>query len=102
MACAALKCVGGQFQGRLVFRNDDERARAKRLGLPEADFDRKYDLDDVVTGDAVFAATGVTDGALLDGVTHRDGLVHTHTLVLVSATGTRREVRMARKIKDDR
>ena len=97
LACAALKCVGGQFQGRLVFRNEDEKARAKRLGLAEADFGRKYDLDDLVKGDAVFAATGVTDGALLDGVTYRDGRVHTHTLVLVSATGTSREIRMTRQ-----
>ena len=96
LACAALKCVGGQFQGRLVFRNDDEKARAKRLGLAEADFGRKYDLDDLVRGDAVFAATGVTDGALLKGVAYRGGMVHTHTLVLVSATGTRREVHMSR------
>ena len=97
LACAALKCVGGQFQGRLVFRNDDEKARARRLGLAEADFGRKYDLDDLVKGDAVFAATGVTDGMLLDGVTYRDGAVNTHTLVMVSATGTTREIRMKRK-----
>ena len=97
LACAALKCVGGQFQGRLVFRNDDERARARRLGLAEADFGRKYELDELVRGDAVFAATGVTDGALLDGVTYRDGYVNTHTLVMVSATGTTREVRMKRR-----
>ncbi len=97
LACAALKCVGGQFQGRLVFRNDDERARARRLGFAEADFGRKYDLDDLVKGDAVFAATGVTTGALLDGVAYRDGFVHTHTLVMVSATGTSREVRMKRR-----
>ena len=96
LACAALKCVGGQFQGRLVFRNDDEKARARRLGLAEADFGRKYDLDDLVKGDAVFAATGVTDGMLLDGVTYRDGAVNTHTLVMVSATGTTREIRMRR------
>ena len=96
LACAALKCVGGQFQGRLVFRNEDEKARARRLGLAEADFGRKYDLDDLVKGDAVFAATGVTDGALLKGVAYRGGMVHTHTLVLVSATGTRREVHMSR------
>ena len=97
LACAALKCVGGQFQGRLVFRNEDEKARARRLGLAEADFGRKYDLDDLVKGDAVFAATGVTDGMLLDGVSYRDGAVHTHTLVMVSATGTTREIRMKRR-----
>ena len=64
LACAALKCVGGQFQGRLVFRNDDERARARRLGLEDRQFDRKYTLHELVTGDAVFAATGVTGGRL--------------------------------------
>jgi fructose-1,6-bisphosphatase II / sedoheptulose-1,7-bisphosphatase len=97
LACAALKCVGGQFQGRLVFRNEDEKARARRLGVRDEDFGRKYDLDELVTGDAVFAATGVTSGALLDGVIHRDGYVHTHTLVMVSATGTSREIRMKRR-----
>lgn len=66
LACAALKCVGGQFQGRLVFRNDDEKARARRIGLTDAEFGRKYNLDDLVKGDAVFSATGVTKGALLD------------------------------------
>src|SRR5215469_5900141 len=66
LACAALKCVGGQFQGRLVFRNNDERARAERLGV--TDFDKKYDLHELVRGPAIFAATGVTKGALLDGV----------------------------------
>src|ERR1700739_216876 len=59
LACAALKCVGGQFQGRLVFRNDDERARAERLGL--TDFNRKYTLHELVRADAIFVATGVTD-----------------------------------------
>ena len=98
LACAALKCVGGQFQGRVLFRNDDERARARRLGVAESDFDRRYELEDLVSGDAVFAATGVTKGALLDGVVHRDGLVHTHTLVMNSATGAVREIRMRCKI----
>ena len=98
LACAALKCVGGQFQGRLVFRNDDEKARARRLGLKDEDFGRKYTLDELVTGDAVFAATGVTKGALLDGVIVRDGEVRTHTLVMNSATGEVRELRMKRKV----
>ncbi|MEY4256411.1 MAG: fructose,6-bisphosphatase, class [Pseudomonadota bacterium] len=78
LACAALKCVGGQFQGRLVFRNADERARAARLGI--TDLDKKYTLHEMVRADAIFAATGVTKGALLDGVTLKDGFVHTHTL----------------------
>jgi fructose-1,6-bisphosphatase II / sedoheptulose-1,7-bisphosphatase len=94
LACAALKCVGGQFQGRLVFRNADERARAARVGI--TDFDKKYDLHEMVRADAIFAATGVTDGALLDGVKFKDGFVHTHTLVMNSATRTVREVRMKR------
>ncbi|WP_430418383.1 class II fructose-bisphosphatase [Phenylobacterium sp.] len=94
LACAALKCVGGQFQGRLVFRNADEKARAARVGI--TDFDKKYDLHEMVRADAIFAATGVTKGALLDGVTVSGGFVHTHTLVMNSATHTVREVRMKR------
>ena len=96
LACAALKCVGGQFQGRLVFRNNDERARAARVGI--TDFDKKYDLHEMVRADAIFAATGVTKGALLDGVTVSGGFVHTHTLVMNSATHTVREVRMKRPV----
>ncbi len=96
LACAALKCVGGQFQGRLVFRNADERARAARVGI--TDFDRKYDLHEMVRADAIFAATGVTKGALLDGVTVKDGFVHTHSLVMNSSTRTVREVRMKRPV----
>ncbi|MDB5457786.1 MAG: glpX [Caulobacter sp.] len=96
LACAALKCVGGQFQGRLVFRNADERARAAKWGITE--LDKKYDLHDIVRADAIFAATGVTWGTLLDGVTYKDGFVRTHTLVMNSSTGTVREVRMKRKV----
>jgi fructose-1,6-bisphosphatase II / sedoheptulose-1,7-bisphosphatase len=96
LACAALKCVGGQFQGRLVFRNADERARAARVGI--TDLDKKYDLHEMVRADAIFAATGVTKGALLDGVTFSGGFVHTHTLVMNSATRTVRDVRMKRPV----
>ncbi len=96
LACAALKCVGGQFQGRLVFRNADEKARAARVGI--TDFDKKYDLHEMVRADAIFAATGVTNGALLDGVKVEGGFVHTHTLVMNSATRTVREVRMKRPV----
>ena len=96
LACAALKCVGGQFQGRLVFRNADERARAERCGI--TDLDKKYDLHEMVRADAIFAATGVTKGALLDGVKLKDGFVHTHTLVMNSSTRTVREVRMKRPV----
>ena len=98
LACAALKCVGGQFQGRLVFRNDDEKARARRLGLTDDQFGRKYNLDDLVKGDAVFAATGVTDGALLDGVKISGGFVHTHSIVMNSTTRTVRQIRMKRPL----
>ena len=94
LACAALKCVGGQFQGRLVFRNDDERSRAERMGV--TDFARKYDLHDLVRTDAIFAATGVTKGARLDGVRHERGQVVTHTLVMNSATRTVSEIRARR------
>jgi fructose-1,6-bisphosphatase II / sedoheptulose-1,7-bisphosphatase len=96
LACAALKCVGGQFQGRLVFRNADERARAARVGI--TDLDKKYDLDEMVRAGAIFAATGVTSGALLDGVRFEGGFVHTHTIVMDSDTRTVREVRMKRPV----
>jgi fructose-1,6-bisphosphatase II / sedoheptulose-1,7-bisphosphatase len=96
LACAALKCVGGQFQGRLVFRNNDEKARAERLGIKA--FDKKYDLSEIVRADAIFAATGVTKGALLDGVKIAGGYVETHSLVMNSSTHTLRQVRMRRPL----
>ena len=101
LACAALKCVGGQFQGRLVFRNADERARAERLGL--TDFDRKYDLGDLVSTDAVFIATGVTPGALLRGVQKEmtprgEAFVTTESLVMMSRTNTVRKLSMRRPL----
>jgi fructose-1,6-bisphosphatase II / sedoheptulose-1,7-bisphosphatase len=96
LACAALKCVGGQFQGRLVFRNSDERARADRLGIK--DLDKKYDLHEMVRADAIFSATGVTTGALLDGVRVSGGFVTTHSLVMNSFTRTVRDVRMKRAL----
>ena len=97
LACAALKCVGGQFQGRLVFRNADEKARAKKQGI--VDFDRKYDLHELVREDAIFAATGVTDGALLSGVKIGGGFVRTHSLLMDSRARTVREIRMRRPIE---
>jgi fructose-1,6-bisphosphatase II / sedoheptulose-1,7-bisphosphatase len=96
LACAALKCVGGQFQGRLLFRNADERGRARGYGI--TDLDKKYDLHEMVRADAIFVATGVTDGALLDGVRVAGGRVHTHSLVMNSASRTVRHVRMKRRI----
>jgi fructose-1,6-bisphosphatase II / sedoheptulose-1,7-bisphosphatase len=97
LACAALKCVGGQFQGRLLFRNNDERGRAERIGV--TDLNRKYDLHELVSGDAVFAATGVTDGALLEGVRRHDSFVSTHSIVMSSATRTVREIRLKRPLQ---
>jgi len=96
LACAALKCVGGQFQGRLVFRNADERARAHGHGV--TDLDKKYDLHEMVRADAIFVATGVTDGALLEGVKMSGDQVCTHTLVMNSHTKTVREVWMKRRL----
>ena len=91
LAAAALACVGGQIQGRLVFRNDDERARAKRWGID--DLDRIYALKDMAKGDCIFAATGVTDGSLLKGVKRRRGsCVTTETIVMRASSGTVRRV----------
>jgi len=91
LAAAALRCVGGQFQGRLVFRNDAERARAARWGVE--DLDRIYTLEELAGGDVIFAATGVTDGSLLDGVKRRGKVVTTDSVVMRAATGTVRWIR---------
>ncbi|QDP19800.1 class II fructose-bisphosphatase [Sphingomonas xanthus] len=91
LAAAALRCVGGQMQGRLLFRNDDERGRAKRWGID--DLDRIYALEDMAKGDCIFAATGVTDGSLLDGVKRRKGgCTTTESIVMRASTGTVRRV----------
>ena len=95
LAAAALRCVGGQMQSRLFFRNDDERGRAERAGI--TDLDRKYDLRDMASGDVIFAATGVTNGTMLDGVKWEPGYVHTHTVVMRSRTGTMRYIRARSK-----
>jgi len=91
LAAAALTCVGGQFEGRLLFRNDDERGRARKWGV--TDLDRIYRLDDLVKGDAIFAATGVTDGSLLEGVKHRAGMMTTDSVVMRASSGTVRWVK---------
>ena len=90
LAAAALRCVGGQMQGRLVFRNDDEIARARRWGID--DLERVYALDDMAKGDCIFAATGVTDGSLLNGVHRTKNHVTTDSLVMRASTGTVRRV----------
>ena len=92
LAAAALACVGGQFQGRLLFRNDDERVRAAKWGV--TDLNRIYELEDLVKGDAIFAATGVTAGSLLDGVKRRrDGVLTTESVVMRASSGTIRWVK---------
>jgi fructose-1,6-bisphosphatase II / sedoheptulose-1,7-bisphosphatase len=90
LAAAALRCVGGQMQGRLVFRNDDEVARAHRWGVE--DLDRIYSLEDMAKGDCIFAATGVTDGSLLKGVHRGRNCVTTESIVMRASTGTVRRV----------
>ena len=90
LAAAALRCVGGQLQGRLVFRNDDEVARARRWGIE--DLERVYTLKDMAKGDCIFAATGVTDGSLLNGVHRGRGCVTTESIVMRASTGTIRRV----------
>ena len=91
LAASALRCVGGQIQARLVFRNDEERARASRLGI--GDFQRKYMLTDLAGGDAVFAATGVTDGSMLEGVHWHGEFVTTSSILMRSGTRTVRWVK---------
>jgi len=90
LAAAALRCIGGQMQGRLMFRNDDERGRAERCGI--TDFDRKYELLDLASGDVMFAATGVTNGTMLNGVRRFSGGAKTHSLVMRSKSGTVRYI----------
>ena len=90
LAAAALRCIGGQMQGRLVFRNEDERQRGIRWGIE--DFGQKYELDELAGGEVMFAATGVTDGAMLRGVRrYKDGAT-THSLVMRSKSGTLRYI----------
>ena len=90
LAAAALRCVGGQIQGRLLFRNDDEIGRARRWGIE--DLDRIYTIEDMAKGDCIFAATGVTDGSLLKGVHRRPKCVTTETIVMRASSGTVRRV----------
>ncbi|WP_341631616.1 class II fructose-bisphosphatase [Sphingomonas agri] len=90
LAAAALRCVGGQMQGRLVFRNDDEVERAHRWGIE--DLERIYTMEDMAQGDCIFAATGVTDGSLLKGVHRRNNCVSTESVVMRASTGTVRRV----------
>jgi fructose-1,6-bisphosphatase II / sedoheptulose-1,7-bisphosphatase len=85
LAAAALKCVGGEFQGRLVFRTEEERIRAAKTGL--VDLTRRYALHELVSDDVVFVAAGVTNGSLLQGVRIANGRAHGQSLLMNSATG---------------
>jgi fructose-1,6-bisphosphatase II len=90
LAAAALRCLGGDLQGRLVYRNDTERERARKMGI--ADLDRKWGLHDLARGDVMFAATGVTSGDLMKGVRYFKGGAHTHSIVMRSKSGTVRNI----------
>ncbi|MFZ5930566.1 MAG: class II fructose-bisphosphatase [Pseudomonadota bacterium] len=96
LAAAALRCIGGQMQGRLLFTNDEQRDRARKMGVK--DLNHKYVLEELAAGDVIFSATGVTDGSMLHGI-HRekDGAVTTHTVVMRSASGTVRWIRARHK-----
>jgi fructose-1,6-bisphosphatase II / sedoheptulose-1,7-bisphosphatase len=90
LAAAALRCIGGQMQGRLLFRNDDEKSRAAKWGVK--DLNRKYGLLDLAKGDVMFAATGVTDGSMVRGVRRVGNSILTSSLVMRSKTGTVRTI----------
>ncbi len=98
LAVAALRCVGGQFNGRLVFRNEDERARARKWGI--TDLNKIYQLEELAKGDCIFAATGVTDGSLLAGVKRlANGVMTTNTVVMRASSGTVRWVKGEHRAK---
>ena len=96
LAASALKCMGGQIQGRLLFRNDDERARATRAGI--TDFDRIYSRDDMVQADVIFAATGVTSGSILAGTRYNARYIETETILMRSKSGSVRRIKYQQKI----
>lgn len=90
LAAAALRCTGGFMQGRLLFRNEDEKKRARKWGIKN--LDKKYGLTDLAKGDVMFAATGVTDGPMLRGVRRFAGGAQTHSIIMRSKTGTIRRI----------
>jgi fructose-1,6-bisphosphatase II / sedoheptulose-1,7-bisphosphatase len=99
LAAAALRCIGGQMQGRLLFRNDDERSRAAKWGIK--DLNKKYGLMDLAKGNVMFAATGVTSGAMLKGVRRFHGGAVTHSLVMRSKSHTVRYVEAHHRFDGD-
>lgn len=90
LAASALKCMGGQMWGKLLFRNDDERGRATKAGI--TDFDKIYSRDELVTGDVIFAMTGVTNGSIVKGVKREPDFIETETVLMRSKTGSVRRM----------
>jgi fructose-1,6-bisphosphatase II / sedoheptulose-1,7-bisphosphatase len=97
LAAAALKCMGGQMYGKLLFRNDDERGRAASAGI--TNLDRVYTRDDMVTKDVIFAATGVTDGSILPGIKREPGFLTASTILMRSKTGSVRRMSYRNPVK---
>ena len=97
LAAAALKCMGGQIFGKLLFRNEDEKARARKAGI--TNFDRVYTRDDMVTKDVIFAATGVTDGSILPGIKREPGFLTAETILMRSKTGSVRRMTYRNPVK---
>jgi fructose-1,6-bisphosphatase II / sedoheptulose-1,7-bisphosphatase len=91
LAAAALRCIGGQIQGRLILDTEEKRARAAKMGIKDPR--KKYTMSEMVTGDCLFAATGVTTGSMLRGVAFKGQMIETETVVMRSATGTVRYIR---------
>jgi Fructose-1,6-bisphosphatase/sedoheptulose 1,7-bisphosphatase and related proteins len=91
LAAAALRCIGGQMQGKLILDTPDKRARAREMGI--ADPNRIYDVTELAAGDVLFSATGITDGSLVEGVKLRRGTVETSTVVMRSWSQTTRWIK---------
>ncbi len=91
LAAAALRCIGGQIEGRLLPASDEQRTRVQKMGI--ADVNRKFKLEDMASADVIFSATGVTDGSLLDGVRFNGDFAETETIVMRSRTGTVRRIK---------
>ncbi len=97
LAAAALRCIGGQMQGKLLFKDDEQRERATRMGV--SDLNKIYSLTELAKGDVMFAATGVTNGSMLDGVKRWQGGASTHSIIMRSKTGTVRTIRAKHNFK---
>jgi fructose-1,6-bisphosphatase II / sedoheptulose-1,7-bisphosphatase len=98
LAAAALRCIGGQMQARLVIDTEEKRERAAKMGINDPR--KKYQIEDMVKGDCLFAATGVTDGRMLRGVRFANNVIETETVVMRSATGTVRWIRAEHRALD--